>query len=112
MYVTRSADGVWSKRKILEWDDPRGGHIYTNNCGQRVVLPNGDVQMSFTFGPKAESRMVSGVVSTFDGDQLRIRDVGPPLHNPKGRGLLEPSVTQFGGKFLGHDPRRRQSRLC
>lgn len=99
VYVTRTADGTWSKRKILEWDDPRGDHIYSNNCGQRTILPNGDVQMSFTFGPKPENRMVSGVHSTFDGETLKIREVGPPLHNNKGRGLLEPSVTEFGGKF-------------
>ena len=99
VYVTRTRDGTWSKRKILEWDDPRGGHIYTNNCGQRVVLPGGDVQMSFTFGPKPEHRMVAGVRATFDGEQLKIREVGPPLHNPHGRGLLEPSVTRFGDRF-------------
>ena len=37
---------------LLQWNDPRGGYIYSNNCGQRVILPNGDVQMSFTFGPE------------------------------------------------------------
>ena len=99
VYVTRTEDGTWSKRKILEWDDPRGGHIYTNNCGQRVVLPSGDVQMSFTFGPQAEHRMVAGVRAMFDGEQLTIREVGPPLHNRHGRGLLEPSVTRFGDRF-------------
>ena len=99
VYVTRGKDGTWSKRKILEWNDPRGGHIYSNNCGQRVVLPGGDVQMSFTFGPQAEHRMVAGVRAAFDGDLLTVREVGPSLHNPKGRGLLEPSVTRFGGKF-------------
>jgi hypothetical protein len=99
IYVTRAKDGTWSQRKILKWDDPRGSHIYSNNCGQRVILPGGDVQMSFTFGPQAEQRMVAGVRATFDGDQLKVREVGPPLHNPRGRGLLEPSVTRFGGKF-------------
>jgi len=99
VYVTRTKDGTRSDRKILEWEDPRGGHIYSNNCGQRVVLPNGDVQMSFTFGPKEDHRMVAGVHATFDGDRLKVRDVGPPLHNPKGRGLLEPSVAQFGDHF-------------
>ena len=99
IYVTRAKDGKWSNRKILEWDDPRGGHIYSNNCGQRVVLPDGDVQMSFTFGPKAEHRMVAGVHATFDGELLNVSEVGPALHNPHGRGLLEPSVTEFGGKF-------------
>lgn len=99
IYVTRDSDGTWSGRKILEWDDPRGGFIYSNNCGQRVVQDNGDVQMSFTFGLQAENRMVAGVRATFDGDQLQVADVGPPLHNPQGRGLLEPSVTRFDEKF-------------
>ena len=99
VYVVRSKDGKWSQRKILAWDDPRTGHIYTNNCGQRVLLAGGDIQMSFTFGPQATNRMVAGVRSTFDGETLRIKKVGPPLHNRRGRGLLEPSVTRFGNKF-------------
>jgi hypothetical protein len=43
--------------------------------------------------------MVAGVRAAFDGKTLQIREVGPPLHNRKGRGLLEPSVTRFGDKF-------------
>ena len=59
-------------------------------------MPNGDVQMSFTFGPMANNRMVAGVHASYDGDELSIRKVGKALHNPKGRGLLEPSITQYG----------------
>lgn len=99
VYVTRAPDGTWSPRKILQWDDPRGGHIYSNNCGQRVVLPDGDIQMSFTFGPEPVHRMVAGVRASFDGNLLQVREVGAPLHNPVGRGLLEPSVTQLDGQF-------------
>ncbi|PAY21352.1 hypothetical protein CKO51_01875 [Rhodopirellula sp. SM50] len=99
VYATRSKDGTWSERKILKWDDPRAAHIYSNNCGQRIVLPGGDVQMSFTFGPKPENRMVAGVQSSFDGSELKVTEVGPALHNPVGRGLLEPSVTKFGDEF-------------
>ncbi len=99
VYVTRDRSGNWSKRKILEWDDPRGGNIYTNNCGQRIVLPNGDVQMSFTFGPEPVNRLVSGVRCSFDGKLLKILEVGPPLENRVGRGLLEPSVTSFQDQF-------------
>ena len=99
VYAVRSADGTWSERKILEWDDPRGGHIYTNNCGQRVVRADGTLQMSFTFGPEENNRMVAGVRASFDGSDLKIQEVGPPIHNPKGRGLLEPSVTEFKTRF-------------
>lgn len=100
VYAVRRSDGTWSKRKILQWDDPRGGFIYSNNCGQRVVMPNGDIMMSFTFGPKPENRMVAGVRCTFDGETLEIAEVGPPLKLEVGRGLLEPSVTRFGDRFF------------
>lgn len=99
VYVTRSADGRWSGRKILAWEDPRGAHIYTNNCGQRVVLPSGEIQMSLTFGPQETNRMVAGVRADFDGQQLQIQQVGEPLENRHGRGLLEPSVAQFDQRF-------------
>ncbi len=99
VYSVRRKDGVWSQRRILKWDDPRGSFIYTNNCGQRVVMPNGDIMMAFTFGPRAEHRMVAGVRCSFDGRELKVVEVGPPLEKKVGRGLLEPSVTRFQGKF-------------
>lgn len=93
-------DGKWGPRRTLVWDDPRGAFIYTNNCGQRVVLPNGDIAMSFTYGPEAKKpRFVSGVICSFDGEELKVKKVGPSLSNSKGRGLLEPSVTQYRGRF-------------
>lgn len=92
-------DGKWGPRRKLEWNDPRGSYLYSNNCGQRVVLPNGDIQMSFTFGVKDAPRSVSGVICGFDGETLTVKKVGPELKNPAGRGLLEPSVAAFCGRF-------------
>ncbi|WP_417386391.1 sialidase family protein [Gimesia sp.] len=100
VYVTRDKDGQWSERKILEWDDPRGGEIYTNNCGQRLVMPDGDILMSFTFGAGKQPRMVAGVRCAFDGSTLKIREVGPPLENKVGRGLLEPSIARFADQYF------------
>lgn len=99
VYVTRAADGTWSPRKILHWDDPRTASIYSNNCGQRVVLPGGDIQMSFTFGPQPVKRMVAGVRAAFDGSHLQIKNVGPAMHLDVKRGLLEPSVASFDDRF-------------
>lgn len=99
VYAVRRKDGSWSERKILRWDDPRGANIYSNNCGQRVVLPNGEILMSFTFGPTENNRMVAGVKCSFDGEDLKVVQVGPPLTNNVGRGLLEPSVTAFMGRY-------------
>ena len=92
-------DGVWGPRQKLVWDDPRGNQIYSNNCGQRVMMPNGEVMMSFTFGVKDKPRSVCGVRCSFDGKQLLVQETGPELTNPVGRGLLEPSVTHFQNRF-------------
>jgi hypothetical protein len=92
-------DGEWGPRRKLVWDDPRGSQVYTNNCGQRVVLPDGDVLMSFTFGTKDQPRAVCGVRCAFDGRELVIKETGPEITNPKGRGLLEPSLTHFQERF-------------
>jgi len=100
VYAVRHAGGAWSERRILQWEDPRGAFIYTNNCGQRVVMPNGDIMMSFTIGAREKSRMVAGVRCTFDGERLRVADVGSAIENNVGRGLLEPSVTLFDRRFF------------
>ena len=99
VYSVLGQNGEWSERRTLEWDDPRGSFIYTNNCGQRVVLPNGDIAMSFTFGDQEKFRKVAGVICSFDGEHLRVKEVGPPLELNHNRGLLEPSVTHYKGRF-------------
>jgi hypothetical protein len=100
VYCVRKADGTWSDRKILEWDDPRGGFIYSNNCGQRVNLPGGDVLLAMSVGPKSEARSALSVRCSFDGETLAIHEVGQELKQPAGRGFLEPSMTKFGDRFL------------
>lgn len=92
-------DGVWGARRKLVWEDARGSHIYSNNCGQRVVMPDGTVMMSFTFGIKDQPRAVCGVRCSFDGEILEVKETGNALTNPVGRGLLEPSLTRFENKF-------------
>lgn len=99
VYVVRDRDGKWSERHILEWDDPRTASIYSNGCGQRILHENGDIGMSFTFGPTEIHRMACGVRAGFDGRTLRVLETGPALENKQGRGLLEPSVTRFGGRY-------------
>lgn len=92
-------NGSWGTRRKLVWDDPRGSYIYSNNCGQRIVLPNGDVLMSFTFGVKDQPRSVCGVLCSFDGEELVIQRTGDAINHSAGRGLLEPSLTHYGGRF-------------
>lgn len=92
-------NGQWGDRRQLEWDDPRGALIYTNNCGQRVVLPNGDIAFVMTFGAQDTKRSAAGVRCSFDGRTLAIKQVGREMRHAAGRGLLEPSLVQWQQKF-------------
>lgn len=93
-------DSRWGERRKLEWDDPRGSLIYTNNCGQRVVLPNGDIAFVMTFGAKGTKRSAAGVLCSFDGKTLAIKQVGREMKYSAGRGLLEPSLVKWRDKFF------------
>ncbi len=94
-------DGQWGPRRKLYWADPRGAYIYSNGCGQRVVLPNGDILLAFSHGStKNKPRSVSGVICSFDGDTLAVKQLGEEIRHDKGRGLLEPSIAQFQGRFF------------
>ena len=100
VYVVRRADGSWTPRRRLEWNDPRGAYIYSCNCAQRLNLPDGRVLIPFTFGPTVNSpRSVSTVLADFEGNQLTIRQTGNELTNTVGRGLLEPSLAFLDGVY-------------
>lgn len=93
-------NGAWGPRRKLEWDDPRGALIYTNNCGQRVVLPDGDIAFVMSFGAKRTSRSAAGVRCSFDGETLAIRRVGREIRHAAGRGMLEPSLVRWRDRFF------------
>lgn len=92
-------DGRWSERKRLVWDDPRGSKIYTNNCGQREVLEDGSIAFVMSFGAQQNGRSAAGVRCSFDGETLAIQKVGREIKHAAGRGLLEPSLVRYRGRF-------------
>ncbi len=100
VYVVRSDDGSWSAPQHLEWNDPRATAIFTCGCSQRVNLPDGDVLIPLSFGPKDRThRSVTTVRCSFDGERLVVKQVGNELTNTTKRGLLEPSIVAFDGRF-------------
>ena len=101
VYTIRDAEGRWSAPQKLVWDDPRGSRIYTSGCGQRVMLGSGDVLLPLSFGtPEQTARRVTSALCRFDGKELAIRTVGNELVNETKRGLLEPSLVRFEGRFF------------
>ena len=71
VYVVRGADGAWSARRTLVWDNPETTAIYTAGCAQRVTLPNGDLLVPLSFGPLGcRDRAVGTVRCAFNGERV------------------------------------------
>ena len=101
VYVVRNSKGEWSGRWRLDWDDPRATRIYTSGCAQRVHLADGRILLPLSFAPYSQSdRMVGSVLCEFDGNYLRVVRGGNQLRLSVKRGLLEPSITLFQGRYL------------
>lgn len=100
VYVVRTPDGEFSRARKLEWDDPRATAIYSCGCAQRLTMPNGEILVPLTFGAKGRSaRSVTTVLCSFDGRTLAVKKVGNELKGSVKRGLLEPSLALFGGRY-------------
>ena len=100
VYVVRDSSGKWSERKKLEWNDPRATAMYTCGCAQRVMLEDSDIIVPLSFGPLGRAdRGVGSVLCSYDGERLVVRRSGNELRLPVERGLLEPSITRFDGRF-------------
>lgn len=101
VYTVRDAAGSWSPPQKLFWDDPRGSAIYTCACAQRVTLDDGNILIPFCFASQGRvDRTVTSFLCAFDENGLTIRRVGDVLENHQGRGLLEPSLARFQGRYF------------
>ena len=100
VYAVRHADGTWSAKQKLVWDDPRGSLIYTANCAQRITLPDGDLLFPISFGSKEKPvRSVTTFLCGYDGVTVTVKKIGRELHGKAGRGFLEPSLAFLDGVY-------------
>jgi hypothetical protein len=100
VYVIRRPDGTWSERKRLEWDDPRASAIYAMGSAQFVILPGGDLLIPVSFRPiERAAYSVATVRCSFDGKTIEIRSAGNELRNDVKRGLLEPQLISYRGRY-------------
>lgn len=77
--------------------------FYNSGAGstQRVDLPNGDILLPIYFKSKgAEKYSTTIVLCSFDGEQLSYVKNGDELSVDIGRGLYEPSLTYYKGKYF------------
>ena len=87
----------WSTLKMP--DEPRFQNSGAGST-QRVDLPDGDILLPIYFKELAAPRYASAVARCgFDGKQLVFKQLGTPLSVPTGRGLYEPSLALYKGRY-------------
>ncbi len=101
VYTVRGPRGEWAAPRKLDWNHPGIDAIYTCNCAQRVTLADGDILIPLSYGPLGRAdRAVCSVRCRFDGRELAIVQSGNELRLNVGRGLLEPSLAEWGGRYF------------
>lgn len=104
--VYSPAKDQWSELKIMTMPEPdhEGRAIIEPNagCNQRLDLPNGDVLLPVRYRKDPKLRVYTTIVArcSFDGDSLAYREHGSEFNIPVPRGLYEPSVIGFKGRFF------------
>ena len=73
-----------------------------SGCHQRVDLPNGEILLPIRHRKNPAVRHYPTIVARcrFDGEKLTCVEHGSEFLIPRERGLYEPSVAAFGGRFF------------
>ncbi len=81
---------------------PHGGKFYNSGAGcvQRVDLENGDILLPIYFkSEEAKAYSTTVLRCRFDGKAMTYAEHGSELTVPVDRGLYEPSLTKFQGRY-------------
>ncbi len=93
--------GTWSRWKTLEMPADEKFNFARNGCSQWLVQPDGSVLVPVYFGTSAGvPASVTVVRCGFDGRTLTYREHGTELALDVVRGLCEPSLVSFGGRYF------------
>ncbi|MDG2221978.1 MAG: GDSL-type esterase/lipase family protein [Rubripirellula sp.] len=97
-----SRDGVsWSAWQRLEMPQDSGFDFARSACAQWLVEADGSVLLPFYVGTGTKSPFSTTVVRCdFDGAKLTYREHGQVLQLNLKRGLYEPSLVKFNGRFF------------
>ncbi len=90
----------WTNWRTVELpDEPRFENAGAG-CAQRYDLPNGDLLLPFYFKEPEGSQYSTTVMrARYEDGEIRYHDHGSELTVPVKRGLYEPSIAHFKGRF-------------
>ncbi|HBJ86249.1 MAG TPA: sialidase [Verrucomicrobiales bacterium] len=90
----------WTPWRILELPEGEEFNFARNACAQWLVKPDGTLLVPLYIGKSAKDRFSTTVAECcFDGDKLTFVKNGSVLRLDVARGLYEPSLTAFGGRY-------------
>jgi hypothetical protein len=82
---------------------PKGTKFHNSGagCAQRYDETDGDILLPITFRPEGENSRITVITCKFDGTELSYQRQGNELSvNDNTRGLHEPSLTKYRGRFF------------
>jgi hypothetical protein len=92
---------TWSAWTTLEVPEGDLSYLSSAGCVQRVDLPNGEILLPVYFKEKEDKfTHVKVLRCGFDGKTLKLLEQGNTMSLNSKRGLAEPSLTRYRGKFL------------
>jgi len=93
--------GKWSSWQVLEMPADEEFNFARNACAQWLVRPDGALLVPLYIGKSAKDRYSTTVAECrFDGTKLIFVRHGTVLRLPVARGLYEPSLVAFGGRYF------------
>jgi hypothetical protein len=106
-YAVKSlSHGAWSGLKTMTMPDQdhSGAMILAANagCNQPWILPGGDLLLPIRYQQSKDQRVYTSIVARcrFDGQKLEYLEHGSEHSIDRDRGLYEPSVIAFQGRFF------------
>lgn len=96
-----SASRKYSSYKILEMPSDSLFFYSYPGCSQWVDLPDGDILQPFRMWNEKEGKFYCTVARcSYDGEMMRFKEYGNVMKLDRGRGLYEPSLIQYNGKYF------------
>ncbi|MDP6906920.1 MAG: sialidase family protein [Candidatus Thalassarchaeaceae archaeon] len=99
IYTFLDRDGFWSERRFLKWDDKRCARSLYAGCAQRVTLEDGSILLPVSHTNSDGGRGVAVLQLSVTAEEIVVLDNSNSLNLEAGRGLLEPSLIESGGKY-------------
>ncbi|MFO7947318.1 MAG: sialidase family protein [Armatimonadota bacterium] len=102
--VYNARDRAWEPWKTLDMPDEERFFSAGSGSAQRVDLPDGTILLPVYYRPPTDDSWSTCAYSSvihcdFDGHELRFLQIGDELTVPEPRGLCEPSLTWFQGRY-------------